>query len=146
MKDNRLHYILTHKKLYLTKKQLFFHYAPAIFGFLPLLIVLITGIPDSILLKILIVALFLFSFALVIYRNRHLNMLELPVSVSEVEFKNKIKESMGPMNWIVEEEAKDIVILTTEFQWTNWGSLLTIVRTPNSILVNSICDLYNRPA
>jgi hypothetical protein len=49
-------------------------------------------------------------------------------------------------DWIMEFNSSDCIIATTEFEWKNWGTLITIVHDKDRILVNSICDLYKRPS
>jgi len=38
------------------------------------------------------------------------------------------------------------VIYSTEFKWTNWGTMIYILRSEDKVSYKSICDLHNRPS
>lgn len=142
------------KRLALTKKQTFFHY----FFVLAFPIALISTVflylysvnaPDDIYNKALdYVPQFGIYFSIAYAYNQYmaLKLHQVEGKISKEEFKNNCESLVNEMGWIIESIGENYYVCTTEFKWTNWGTLVTIIHTDNSVLYTSICDLYNRPS
>lgn len=80
-------------------------------------------------------------FAIIQYRR--LNFKRLGASLTSEEFKSILKQAGEEMNWSFINLTKDYAIAITGFNWLSWGERITIIRTENEILINSICDPDN---
>lgn len=146
--------MIASKRLHLTKKQILFHYFFVLF--LPLTVILLTqiilfvsetGFEQSQLVKSYVLKFCgLFSVWYFLRQFFNLRMTEFHIELSKEEFEKRIMDLVPEMNWIIESRGENYMVCTTEFKPLNWGTLVTIIRTENSVLVNSICDLYNRPS
>ncbi len=142
------------RRLQLTKKQFVFHFFFVFF--IPATLILIvqiyvhsSNIPPSQLLPLKNATLkfaSFFSLAYGIVQYTRLQMTEAIVDLSNDEFHALCNDLVTVMNWIVEAKGENYLVCTTPFKWYNWGTLVTIVKTGESVMFNSICDLYNRPA
>jgi hypothetical protein len=77
---------------------------------------------------------------------RSLNFKVIPVRVTEQEFREIFDELSKKMHWIHEHSGSGYIVATTEFRWINWGTMITLVRDEDTLMINSICDLYKRPS
>lgn len=142
------------KRLQLTKKQFVFHFffVIAIPAFLIVSVLLFAywkNIPHNQFLPLKNATLkfaSFFSLAYGIVQYTRLQMTEVYCELSNDEFHAVCKDLALLMNWIVEAKGENYIVCTTPFKWYNWGTLVTIVNTGDSVMFNSICDLYNRPA
>ena len=87
-----------------------------------------------------------FSMAYGIVQYFRLQMTRMSIELSNDEFHKIGAKLINDMNWILEAKGDNFLVCTTPFKWYNWGTLITIVHTEDTVMFNSICDLYNRPA
>lgn len=80
------------------------------------------------------------------WQMRSLKFTEFKVSLTEEQFRQMFSDMVKELDWIQEFTEEGYIIATTEFRWTNWGTLVTLIRDKDRLLVNSICDLYKRPS
>lgn len=75
-----------------------------------------------------------------------LSMSFVEFAGTKQEFENRVNKLVSKYNWVIESKADHIFVCTVPFKWSNWGTLMTIVKTDDGVYFNSICDLYNRPS
>jgi len=91
-------------------------------------------------LTAILIAIYLF------YRQfNQLNFTSIQATLTEQEFRDMFEILAKKMNWLAEYSGESYVVATIEFKWSNWGTLITLIRDKDCILVNSICDLHNKP-
>jgi hypothetical protein len=91
------------------------------------------------------VAVCLFLTALYFARQkRSLQFTVFNARLNEQEFRDMFEELAKEMHWIAEYSGNGYVVATIPFKWSNWGTLITLIRDEDHILVNSICDLHNK--
>lgn len=137
------------RTLLLSKWQLFWHY---FLGLIPLVLGIMNlhwlievnseyynGIRTE--KEIFFFTIFWFSLALLILikKRRRLNFERIEVSLSETEFKNKMRTIAEMENWTLTNNTKKFAVFYNGSDWT-WGLKMTILRFDNYILVNSLCD------
>lgn len=143
----------THR-LILTKKQYFFHFFFVIV--MPLSILLISeiicgsiGLDEKtktfVMNSMTMVALILAVFFL-IRQYKGLKLIAIEIEMDDQTFRNTYRQLAKQLNWIIEEEGEGYVFLTTEFKWSNWGTLMPVFKTKDKVMFTSICDLHNRPS
>ncbi len=142
------------RRRFLTKKQFVFHYLFVLL--IPLITIISTfilaiyfNLSESEILpvkKSVLKFAFYFSLAYSIVQYYKLQMSESVVELSNDEFHSACQKLALSMKWIVEAKGENYLVCTTPFKWYNWGTLITIINTGESVLYNSICDLHNRPS
>lgn len=75
-----------------------------------------------------------------------LNLKSVPLRISDEQLKKELHKLAERMHWILEYTADDVVIYSTAFKWSNWGTMVYIVRSDDKVSFKSICDLHNRPS
>ena len=81
-----------------------------------------------------------------IIQYQRLNFKKINRKTDVDEFKEAVTKAGEEMKWNITNLTKDYAIAITGFNWASWGERITIVRKPNEILINSICDPDNRPS
>ncbi len=77
---------------------------------------------------------------------RSLRFKVFHAALTEQEFRDMFEHLAKEMHWIAEYSGEGYIVATIEFRWTNWGTLITLIRDRDRILVNSICDLHRKPS
>lgn len=144
----------TTHRLILTKKQYFFHFFFVVF--MPLSILLISeivcrliGLDENMKLNtmntITIISLIL-AFIYFVRQFNGLKLIAIEIELDDQSFRNAYRQLAKQLDWIIEEEGEGYVFLTTEFKWSNWGTLMPVFKTKDKVMFTSICDLHNRPS
>jgi hypothetical protein len=142
--QNILDEMLANKRIKLNKRQVLMHYffVPIIL-FLGLLIYLLSAHSDAIWILVGSIVL----ATLYAYRQfMSLDFVLVDTAMDETTFKYEVAKLAKEMNWILEVSSTDWVIYSTAFKWSNWGSLIYMVRCDDQLMVKSICELYQRPS
>ncbi|MFM6984135.1 MAG: hypothetical protein ACKOXF_08375 [Chitinophagaceae bacterium] len=145
---------ISNRRRFLTKKQFVFHYFFVVI--VPLISILATFLfakyynlsetEISRLKNSVLKFAFFFSLAYSIVQYTRLQMSESVIELSNDNFHSTCQNLAESMNWIIEAKGENYLVCTTPFKWFNWGTLITIINTGESVLYNSVCDLHNRPA
>ena len=142
-------------RIYLSKSRLFLHYF-----FVPFLLILpwlllvlakpaFNNSGSSVYVDADLWALtagILLSGLYALRQYKSLKLKSVPLSVTDEHLKRELSKLAERMHWILEYSADDVVIYSTAFKWTNWGTMVYIVRSEEKVSFKSICDLHNRPS
>jgi hypothetical protein len=135
--------------LELTRRQMLMHF---FWGFFIMALVVVLSVMTFVQtdqeqnISYLILILTVIACLYILRQLRSLGFHIIPVKMSDKQFRQMFDAIAVKMDWIMEFNTRDCIIATTEFRWTNWGTLITIVHDKDRILVTSICDLYKRPS
>jgi len=81
--------------------------------------------------------------ALVFYylQRRKLNFKEVVIPYTDNEFKEAVCRTVNELKWEVELNNRNILRAYRHSSFTlSWGEMITIIKQPNRLLVNCICD------
>jgi len=86
-------------------------------------------------------------FLLFFYKKNNLRFKELRGSFSIKAFNRAFRKTAQDLKWNIIEENEKYVIAKSNRSLGSWGEHITIIKTKNSIFINSICDPYSaKPA
>lgn len=86
------------------------------------------------------------GLAYLIRQYMSLSMSFVPFEGSHEQFASITEKMVRDNHWVIESIGEDYYVCTIPFKWTNWGTLMTIVKSNDGVFFNSICDLHNRPS
>ena len=81
--------------------------------------------------------------ALIFYywQRRKLNFKEVEVTYTDSEFKDAVSRTVNELKWEIDLNNKKIFRASRPYNFTaSWGEMITIIRQPDKLLINSICD------
>jgi hypothetical protein len=79
-------------------------------------------------------------------QKRALKFKEIKINNTAENFKEAVKRTARQLEWNIENCNIHFARTFRPWSWTgSWGEMITIIRTDNSILINSICD-PNKPS
>jgi hypothetical protein len=89
-----------------------------------------------------------FSIAILafIVKRRRLNFERIDISLSGIEFKQKMLEISELENWRLTNKNGKSAIFFNNNSGRNWGLKMTAIRFKDYLLVNSVCDFENTPS
>jgi hypothetical protein len=62
------------------------------------------------------------------------------IAINEIGFNNAVEQTAKEMQWAFQFMTNDLVLAKSELSWKNWGQYITIIRTEQNILFNSIFE------
>jgi hypothetical protein len=89
-----------------------------------------------------------FSIAILIFivKRRRLNFERIDISLSGIEFKQKMLEISELENWrITNKNGRTVIFFNNNSGW-NWGLKMTVIKFKDYLLVNSVCDFEYKPS
>lgn len=72
-----------------------------------------------------------------------LKMKTINYYVDENTFRKAVEDTAKELEWNVQEMTDNWVIAISGFSWKSWGERITIVRSNDKVLFNSMCDPEN---
>jgi hypothetical protein len=80
-----------------------------------------------------------------IVKRRRLNFERIDISLTGIEFEQKMSEIAESENWMLTKKNAKTSSLYNNSGW-NWGLKMTVLRFKNYLLINSVCDFEYRPS
>lgn len=137
--------MLASGRMYLSRKQMLFHYFFSIATGL-ICLTLLVYLPEDYFILFPLIPMFILGALYTKRQHKSLRFRFKKIQMSDdqfVDYAEKLAEKEG---WIREYAERGWRVYTTKFKWYNWGTLIYLVHTKDGILYTSICDLYNRPS
>jgi hypothetical protein len=75
-----------------------------------------------------------------IIQYRRLNFKKVNVKLSPEKFKEVVSNAATKRDWSIDKLTQNQAVATTGLNGGSWGERITILRTNDYVLINSICD------
>lgn len=76
-------------------------------------------------------------------QKRRLKFKPINVALDSEAFFKIANATAKQLDWEIIEKKQNLIIAKSGFSWRSWGELITIIRTNDKVLFNSICDPDN---
>lgn len=80
------------------------------------------------------------AVSLYFLQKRRLKFTEINIDIDDTGFKTAVEQTAKQMKWSFQFVTNDLVLAKLPPNWKSWGHHITILRTPQSILFNSISE------
>ncbi len=146
---DKINRMITTKKVYLTKHETFWHFSSVPFLLIPVVLTIwdiLKGRREIIVflefngVYIFIIGAIFFYY----WQRKKLRFKQLKVYIAPDIFTESARKTAEELKWTVDEINENYMRAHRKFSFSDaswsWGEMITIIRTDNEILINSICD------
>lgn len=100
-----------------------------------------TGVRTSGELIMFSIPFLIIAIAFLILQYQRLNLRKIEIQYTEQQFQEAVKRTVQSLSWRIEKNKRNLLIAYRSSNWTgSWGEMITIIRSENTLYVNSICD------